>query len=1317
MDRASGGETEKVHHSVQISPIIGGYRIPGSIQGTSVTLLLDTGAAVTLLRHDVWMGITAQPSDLKPWSGATLVSAGGEPLTTHGCTCLPLKLGGRTLEIEFVVASPLTSEAIFGVDFLQAQQATIDMGEGVLHLKKSSCDIALDPPPLGQPLAVARPVRSSDTVEVPPRSVMEITACVDGNVEGVWLVEALDKDMHVAVARAVVEPTSNTLPVRILNTSDQPATLYAGSAVATMTPVDPPWEVGAVNKGGEGFRVDQEKQQVLQQLVWDSCTELTSGEKEIFLELLLKYADLLAFSTADLGRTNKLRHKIDTGGAPPIRQPVRRISPPQREQVRSLLGEMLEHEVVEPSSSPWASPVVLVRKKDGSMRFCVDYRRLNEVTRKDAYPLPRIDMTLDSLHGSQWFSTLDLISGYWQVEVEEADREKTAFCTTEGLYQFKVMPFGLCNAPASFQSLMDLVLSGLQWSQCLVYLDDIIVIGRSFAEHISNLNSVLQRLRESGLRLKPAKCCFFQTRVHYLGHIISRDGVATDPQKTDKVAQWPTPTCRREVQQFLGFANYYRRFIRNFAQLARPLHRLNERTATLVWTDQCQDSFDTLRRCLCSSPVLAYPDFSRPFILDTDASDVGIGGVLSQLDVEGRERVVAYGSRLLSKPERRYCVTRRELLAVVVFAQLYRPYLVCQKFTLRTDHGSLTWLRNFREPEGQLARWLEQLQGLEFDIVHRRGTAHQNADGLSRLPCRQCGRPDHGIPPLAEIAVTAMQLPEPHSHGTLREVQLADPLLGPLLLGKEEGKKPPLPVTDKSSRRLLQIWDQLLVKDGVLFRYLQPVDGALGVLQTVVPVALRQGILRDLHGGAAGGHLGADKTLSRLRERFYWPGYFNDVREWCRNCGTCQSRKSPAPKARAPLQPILTSRPLQLVATDILGPLPESPAGNRYILVVADYFTRYVEAYPISDQEATTVARQLVNEFFLRFSPPEQLHSDQGRNFESSVIAEVCRLLGIEKSRTTPYHPQSDGLVERYNRTLLDMLATAVVDRPFEWEQHLRRLCFAYNTSVHPTTGFSPFTLMFGRQARLPVDVALGTSPPPAATIPQYVARLHESLEFAYGCVRDKMGHQLQKQKTRYDAQTQGRPFKVGDSVWLHNPAVPRGRSRKLHRPWTGPYRVAKQLSETVYRLQHSQRPRCRPVVHFNRLKLCPKGTRLPPGQGGRGRVPMQGGDATTPPLPVGSQVELLEDDMLTPGAGLQLSPEAEPQASSPPSTPGRPVEEVHQSATQTPNIPGLAPPCSGAVTSPTFTSPPLDQSVPQNHRYPQRQRSAPVRLYATVGT
>ena len=367
--------------------------------------------------------------------------------------------------------------------------------------------------------------------------------------------------------------------------------------------------------------------------------------------------NFLATSTTELGRTSQLQHCINTGSAPPIRQPVRRMSPHRREEVKSLLSEMLQKGVIEPSASPWASPVVLVQKRDGSTRFCIDYRQLNEVTRKDAYPLPRIDMTLDALHVSQWFSTLELVSGYWQVEVEEADREKTAFCTTEGLYQFRVMPFGLCNTPATFQRLMDLVLTGLQWAQCLVYLDNVIILGRLFEGHMQNLAAVFERLRGAGLRLKPSKCTFFKSQVQYFGHIISHDGVATDPEKTAKVAEWPTPNCRRKVQQFLGFVNYDRRFIKNFAELARPLHRLTKRNSCFIWSEACQEAFNELRLCLCSAPVLAYLDFSRPFLLDTDASDVGIGGVLSQVDGEGREHIIAYGSWLLTKSERQYCVT------------------------------------------------------------------------------------------------------------------------------------------------------------------------------------------------------------------------------------------------------------------------------------------------------------------------------------------------------------------------------------------------------------------------------------------------------------------------------------------------------------------------------------------------------------------------------------------------------------------------------------------------------------------------------------
>ena len=1358
-DRVSGGESGEVQPPISISPITGGYRVPGSINGVNLTLLVDTGAAVTLLREDVWTKIATRTGDLKPWSGVSLVSAGGTALTIHGSACVSLKIEGRTFPTELIVVSPLTSQAILGVDFLRAQQATIDLGHRMLHLRESGCDIPLINPELTPSLE--QTVRMASTVEVPPRCRMEVTAWVGAEVEGIWLVEeAVQKHVPVAVARAVVEPQSSTIPVCVLNLSGEPVTLYAGSVIATMTPSGVPVKVPI--RAVEGVMeedIGKDKLCMLRQLVEEKGVELDSGEKDIFYNLLLSHADVLASSDADLGRTNKLRHHIDTGSSPPVRQPVRRLSPHRRGEVKQLLSRMLDQGVIEPSSSPWASPVVLVQKKDGSIRFCVDYRKLNQVTQKDAYPLPRIDMTLDALHGSQWFSTLDLVSGYWQVEVEEGDREKTAFCTTEGLYQFKVMPFGLCNAPASFQRLMDLVLTGIQWSQCLVYLDDIIILGRSFDEHIRNLDTVFKRLREGGLRLKPSKCNFFRGEVQYLGHIISRDGVATDPAKVAKVATWPAPMSKREVQQFLGFANYYRRFIRDFARVARPLHRLTEKTASFVWSEDCQRAFDQLRTCLCSAPVLAYPDFSRPFILDTDASDVGLGGVLSQVDDEGRERVIAYGSRLLTKPERKYCVTRRELLAVITFIQQYRPYLICQKFMLRTDHGSLTWLKNFKDPEGQLARWLERLQELEFDIVHRKGKVHCNADALSRLPCRQCGRPNHDTAPAAEVAVAALQLPDFCESETLRQVQLADPVVGALLRGKEAGSRPEVtafPALSKTVRRYLQIWEQLEVQSGILCRRRRSDGVAPQTLQTVIPDALREEVLSDLHEGKMGGHLGADKTLGRLRERFYWPGHYSHVREWCRDCAVCASRKSPPASRRAPLQPITTSYPLQLVATDIMGPLPESTAGNSYILVVADYFTRYVEAYPIPNQEATTVAQRLVDEFFFRFSPPEQLHSDQGRNFESAVIAEACKLLGVDKSRTTPYHPQSDGLVERFNRTLLNMLATAVTEQPFEWEQHLRRLCFAYNTSVHPTTGYSPFALMFGRKARVPMDIILGTAPPPGQTIPQYVTKLHNDLKVAYGYVRNQMGHHLQQQKSYYDGRLHGKPYKVGDMVWLHSPAVQRGRSKKLHRPWTGPYKVVSKLSDVVYRLQHVQARRKRPVVHFNRLKPCSPSVRLSLQETQPEQVVRHSPPARA--LPIGGGVELLEPrriiryqthrspprNQLTqeePSGSaaadeLSTSRGSTPADEAPTSSPSgsaaadelstsRGITPADEAPTSSPSGSAAADelstsrgitPADEALTSVSRSPSPQPSShSPPSHRYPQRHRTVPDRLYARV--
>ena len=527
---------------------------------------------------------------------------------------------------------------------------------------------------------------------------------------------------------------------------------------------------------------------------------------------------------------------------------------------------------------------------------------------------------------------------------------------------------------------------------------------------------------------------------------------------------------------------------------------------------------------------------------------------------------------------------------MVYFAQQFKPYLLGRRFTLRTDHGSLTWLKNFKEPEGQLARWLERLQEFDCEISHRRGRKHTNADALSRRPCRQCGRESHSEEP----TVSAVVLATPEAEH--RKSQLEDDLIGPFLRAKEANKKPgqrEAQAMSPSARRLSQIWDQLVIHEDLLYRrYASPANGDI-LLQLVVPKSQRADVLRDLHEGVLGGHLGQDKTLGKVKERFYWPGYHNDVKDWVNTCQACAARKTPMPKSRAPLQSIKVGYPMRLVAADILGPLPESDAGNSYILVVGDYFTRWMEAYPIPIQEAATVAKKMTDEFFLRFSPPEQLHTDQGRQFESELVAEVCKLLGIDKTRTTAYHPQSDGLIERFNRTLLSMLATAANENPFNWEEHLRPLCMAYNTSVQSTTGFSPFSLMFGRQARMPIDVVYG-SPNEEKTPSEHAASLRERLESAYQRVREQMSHKLDRQKEYYNRKVHGQPYSAGDLVWLHAVAVPRGRTKKFHRPWTGPYKIMQRIGDTSYRIQDVQASRHRRIVHFDRLKPCPPGLRVP---------------------------------------------------------------------------------------------------------------------------
>ena len=443
----------------------------------------------------------------------------------------------------------------------------------------------------------------------------------------------------------------------------------------------------------------------LEEIVQGSHPSLGEPGRQLLRDLLLRYRHVFpAPGEPVTGRTSTVQHDIVTTDAQPVRCGPKRLAQAGLRKEQTCVREMLEGGQIEPSDSPWASPIVLVMKKDGSTRFCIYYRRLNTLMTKDAYPLPRIDDLLWLLGNQQWLSTMDLVSGYWQVAMSPEAKRKAAFVTNEGLFQFRVMPFGLCNAPATFERLMDRDLCGMRWSRCLVYLDDVISFGGSVTEALVRLEEVLCQLSNFVLQLKAKKCTFMQTEVVFLGHIVGRTGLACYPAKLVAVRNWHAPDKVKGVRQFVGFVGYYRRFVKDFAELAEPLVALARKGVPFVWTDQQQAAFEALKACLVCAPILGFPTEDGCFVLDTDASLFAVGGVLSQLQKEG-EVVIAYASRSLRLSQRRYCTTRREMLAAVAMCTHFRSYLRGEQFTLRTDHSSLRWLQRFRNGDGMLARW------------------------------------------------------------------------------------------------------------------------------------------------------------------------------------------------------------------------------------------------------------------------------------------------------------------------------------------------------------------------------------------------------------------------------------------------------------------------------------------------------------------------------------------------------------------------------------------------------------------------------------
>ena len=645
-------------------------------------------------------------------------------------------------------------------------------------------------------------------------------------------------------------------------------------------------------------------------------------------------------------------------------------------------------------------------------------------------------------------------------------------------------------APATFQKLMNSVLSGLTGTHCFVYFNDTVIYAKSLQDHNNKLREVLGRLRKHRLKLQPDKCEFLRKEVNYLGHQITEAGVRPDPRKVLAITTFPTPTTVKQLKTFCGMVSYYRRFIPDCSKVASPSYRLLKRDAKFEWGPEQDHAFERLTAKLTTRPLLQYPDFDKEFVLTTDPSNTGLGAVLSQGPM-GKDLPIAYASRSLNKAETNYTTSEKELLAVVWATKYFRPYLYGRHFKVVTDHKPLTWIMNVKDPGSRLLRWRIQLEEFDYEVAYKKGW-NTNADALSRI-----------------------------NH-----------------VATEKGNEVTL---DEESKRQ---------------------------------------ILYEFHDAPVGGHKGMNRTLQAIKTRYKWHNMKRDVERYVRQCKSCQVNKVLGPRQKVPMEiTSTTAHPFEKCYLDIVGPLPLSTAGNKYILTFQDDLSKYVVATPINQQDATTVAKSFVSQIILKYGAPRGVQTDQGANFVSELFKTTCKLLKIKKIQSMAFHPESQGGIERSHRVLAEYLRYYVKEDQTDWDEWIPFATFAYNTSEHSATGYTPFELVFGHPSSLPS--ALKTDPSPQYNYDNYVAELKGRLQTAHRVAKDNLISSKHRSKDYYDKGTDSPNIAVGDKVLLHDETVRRGRSKKLSSQWIGPYEVVNinKVNATIKRGRNLTK------VHVNRLK------------------------------------------------------------------------------------------------------------------------------------
>ena len=1187
------------------------------LNGSKVKGLWDTGAMISLMNKEylskTFPDVKVHALEEFVKGTLTLTAANKSEIGVDGVVVLDFGIGDkdRLFQVPFLITSQELSSPIIGynaIEYLVRNYGQdVDMSESLYNvvdsitsLDKAEVVVNL----IGKGADVDELISEAKVekkVVIQPGSyekvklkMKDLKFCNGGEklvVFSPFEEVCTEKDLIIFESTEMINARLKFINVMVYNPTKRAIVLPKGTLIGQVSDVAAAYtlpilpEVAAVDtmkKKDDGGNIHE-------MIAGLELKNLSDSERKEVIELLDEESDVFSRTKNDIGHIKDLKLDIRLTDEVPFGEAYRKIPGNLYKEVKNHVNDLLANGWIKQSYSPYASPMVCVRKKDGGLRLCIDFRKLNKKTIADRQPIPRVQDILDRLHGKSWFTTLDMSQAYHQGEMAEESRKYTAFSTPWSLYEWVRIPYGIMNAPAGFQRFINGCLSHLSDDICVAYLDDILIFSKSFKEHKENVKKVLRCLQEKGVKLNMSKCKFFKREIRYLGRLVSEEGYRPDPEDVKVLDDCKIPpTDVGKLRSLLGFLGYYRTYVKDFSRKIKPIYDLLQKDGDttkegkrqldskrkIEWSDECQKIVEEIVEYLKSPSVIAYPNFEEPFIVHTDASQEGLGAALYQVQ-DGKMRIISLASRTLTPAEKNYFMHsgKLEFLALKwAVSEKFHDYLINgPDFEVITDNNPLTYILTSAKLHSTGLRWVSELANYRFSIRYRSGKKHIDADYLSRNARpktivdeftsirndadTEVKTEDVGIllagttkKVYSNVNVLDIGIDEGLKIGKedLMRGQQEDSVVGDVYRMVRDNRKVNLNEKRKWSqdvKALMRQRGKMMIKDGILLRY------TTKFTQIVLPEKFHKLVYEELHEKLA--HVGADRVLELARPRFYWPRMKMCIENFIAQRCRCIISKKPNVPVVAPLNPIITTYPWELLTMDYVE-LDIAKGGFRYALVCTDHFTKFVQIFPTKNKKAVSVADKVYNDLILKFGFPTRIHSDQGKEFVNHLMSQLHTLAGIKQSKTTPYHPQGNGATERFNRTMINMLKTLGENEKKEWNRHLAKLAFAYNVTVSKATGYSPHFLMFGREPKLPIDTVFQLGEEEKRKMRKsyvsYVDEWKNSMNQAFEIVQVNKQKKNEYNKKSYDERCRGADLEIGDRVLSRNRE--KGGTGKLRSYW-----------------------------------------------------------------------------------------------------------------------------------------------------------------------